>query len=101
MNNEVLISSPFSPNSMNVTNGAGIEVVVHDLVIDPLTDSLLIRGGSIHDMDSPSNILTGNILSPNTIIIPHTTELYVEFISFNNSKNKNKGFTLTYSPYGE
>lgn len=90
----------FSPNSMKVSNGAGIEVVVHDLSIDPATDSLLIRGGSVHDVDYPSNILTGEMLTNNTIIIPHTTELYVQFISFNNTKNKNRGFTLTFAPYG-
>ncbi|XP_058452983.1 uncharacterized protein LOC131431346 [Malaya genurostris] len=109
---EVILKSPNYPqpypNSVNsfqnytIIGGIGIQVTVHKLDLDPSSDFLYIRGGSINDNDEKGPVLTGTIKEPLRFLIAHTTTFSVHFVSQHNESEPqtHTGFLLTYAPFG-
>ncbi|XP_058819126.1 uncharacterized protein LOC131682013 [Topomyia yanbarensis] len=109
---EIVLTSPNYPqpypNMVNsfenftVTGGIGVQVTIHKIDLDHVSDFLYIRGGSINDNDEKGPVLTGNITEPIRFLIPHTTTFSVHFVSQHNETDSqtHAGFLLTYAPFG-
>lgn len=78
-----------------------VKITIHDLDLDPKTDFLYIRGGSINNTDEKGPVFTGTIDKAMVFVISHTTTFSVHFVSqHNDSEQTHKGFRLTYAPSG-
>lgn len=87
----------------NVSEGIGVQVTIHELDLDPTSDFLHIRGGSVNDTDEKGPIFTGKIDEPLRFLIAHTTTFSVRFVSQHEEESEphgHKGFRLTYAPFG-
>lgn len=86
----------------NVSEGIGVQVTIHELDLDPTSDFLHIRGGSVNDTDEKGPVFTGKIDEPLRFLIAHTTTFSVRFVSQHaeGSEHDHKGFRLTYAPFG-
>lgn len=89
-------------SSVSVTSGTGIEVVLHYLDTDPLTDSLYIRAGTANSTTTEEGpTFTGRQMNPQKFLIMDNANLYVVFKSPKRIKSTFLGFVLTYAPFGK
>lgn len=87
----------------NVSEGIGVQVTIHELDLDPTSDFLHIRGGTVNDTDEKGPIFTGKIDEPVRFLIAHTTTFSVRFLSQHEAGSEPhdyRGFRLTYAPFG-
>ncbi|KAL9707848.1 hypothetical protein quinque_011366 [Culex quinquefasciatus] len=69
----------------NVSEGIGVQVTIHELDLDPTSDFLHIRGGTVNDTDEKGPIFTGKIDEPHEA---------------GSEPHDYRGFRLTYAPFG-
>lgn len=84
-----------------VAFGSGVEIRVIDVNLDPNTDFLLIRAGSVDDENEKGHLYTGLQTSEIVLRLLHTNQFFVRFYANQNAENVDyTGFKLAYSPFG-
>lgn len=87
----------------NVSEGIGVQITIHDLDLDPTSDFLHIRGGSVNDTNEKGPTFTAKLDEPLRFLIAHTTTFSIRFLSQHKEGSEphgHRGFRLTYAPFG-
>ena len=89
--------------SYTISDGSGIKITIHDLDLDNKKDFIYIRPGKIEDTNKKGPTLTGFFKEPIRFLIPGSNVFSLQFVSQHgeNDTITNKGFLITYSPFGE
>jgi hypothetical protein len=93
-----------SKQSCNRTaeGGTGVDIIIHDLDLNPEFDFLLIRSTADENSNVTGYMYTGEPVDlPIRIRILSTNTFYYTFVSQATNNKNHRGFLLTYDAYGE